>query len=359
MASPIAARAVLVVLLIAAVLLAGTIAAPFATAFFLAAVLAGAFHPWVNRLAALLRGRRALASGIFTLGLLLAVILPLAALAALVVSEVVNGIEWVRAALATGGIGGLLARLPAPAQRLAQHFLADLPGLLAQLQEMAASQGGRAAAAVGGLVTATTAFVIQATLMLVALFFLLVDGQRLVAWLDEAIPLQPGQVFELLGDFRKVTVAVLRSTLVTASVQTLVALVGYVIGRVPNTLFFTLVTFLVALVPVLGGSVGVVLVALLEFATGHAGAGLFLLLWVVPVSLTDSLVKPLLMGGKGGLEIHGAVIFFSLLGGIAAFGLVGVLIGPLVVAFLVAVLRMTRRDAGSPAQAEPPLTPPA
>jgi predicted PurR-regulated permease PerM len=287
------------------------------------------------------------------------VILPLAALAAMGVTEVVNGIEWTRAALATGGVAGLVARLPAPVQRVAQHFLADLPGLLSQLQDMAASQGGRAAAAVGGLVTATTAFVIQATLMLVALFFLLVDGRRLLAWLDEVIPLQPGQVFELLGDFRKVTVAVLHSTLVTASVQTLVALAGYVIGRVPNTLFFTLVTFLVALVPVLGGSVGVILVALLELATGHTGVGIFLLAWVVPVSLTDTLVKPLLMSGKGGLEIHGAVIFFSLLGGIAAFGLVGVLIGPLVVAFLVAVLRMARRDAGAPPQAQPPVTPSA
>jgi predicted PurR-regulated permease PerM len=58
----------------------------------------------------------------------------------------------------------------------------------------------------------------------------------------------------------------------------------------------------------------------------------------------DNLIKPLLV--RRGLQIHGAVVFFSLLGGLAAFGTVGLLLGPLIVTFFLALLRIYQRDYG-------------
>ena len=197
----------------------------------------------------------------------------------------------------------------------------------------------------GGVLRATGGVLMQTVMMLIAFFFLLVDGPRLVDWLSGMAPLRPGQTRELLSEFRKVSVAVLVSSIATAGIQAGVALVGYLLARAPQPFFFAFVTFVFAFVPAIGaGSVAVVL-AILVYATGQAKAALFLALWgIVVVGFSDNLVKPLLM--KGRMEIHGGVIFFALLGGLAAFGVVGLLAGPLIIAFFLAVVRMSQREFG-------------
>ena len=92
------------------------------------------------------------------------------------------------------------------------------------------------------------------------------------------------------------------------------------------------------------GAAGVCLfAALILLATGHPYMSLFLAIWgVAVVGLIDNVVKPLLI--KGELEMGGAVVFFALIGGIGAFGMVGLLIGPLAVATFLTLLRMYRRD---------------
>jgi predicted PurR-regulated permease PerM len=86
-----------------------------------------------------------------------------------------------------------------------------------------------------------------------------------------------------------------------------------------------------------------ILAALLRLVTGHPWMALFLFIYaIVVVGLVDNVVKPLLM--KGGIQMHGAVVFFALLGGLAAFGAMGLLIGPLAVALFLAMLRIYQRD---------------
>ena len=65
------------------------------------------------------------------------------------------------------------------------------------------------------------------------------------------------------------------------------------------------------------------------------------------VGFTDNVVKPLLMRGR--MEVHGAVIFFALLGGLAMFGPVGLIAGPLILSFFLAVVRMCRHEVEAPA----------
>jgi predicted PurR-regulated permease PerM len=346
MASTQTARVVLVVLVVIAFGLMALIAAPFKTALFLAAVLSGALLPWTDRLANLLRGRRSIASGILTLAVFIAVVLPLAILATAAVSQIVDGIQWIQQAVKSQGMPGLIERLPGPFSEIANRIVTALPQLLEQAKSLAASEGGRAAAVVGGVIGATVSALLQTAIMLAVLFFLLRDGRKLVGWLDRMIPLKDGQLAELLADFRNVTVSVLFTALAIAGVQAVLAFFGYLIAGVPYILFFTFATFVLALVPFLGASAGILCVALLQLATGHTSGGIFLLIWIAPVSVVDNFLKPFLMRWTGGLRIHIGVIFMSFLGGIAAFGPVGIVAGPLCVAFFIAVLRMYRRDFG-------------
>jgi predicted PurR-regulated permease PerM len=194
-------------------------------------------------------------------------------------------------------------------------------------------------------------------MMLIALFFFLTDGHRLVGWIDRGVPLRPGQFRALLDDFRQTSVSVLAATLGTAGIQAAAATVGYLIARAPNVLFLTLVTFVMALIPAVGATAAVLGVALLLLVTGHTIAAIFLAVWgLVVVAIADNVARPFLL--KGEMELHGGLVFFALLGGLAVFGGIGLVLGPLVLTFLVATTRLYAREFGTvsadPASGAPP-----
>jgi predicted PurR-regulated permease PerM len=351
MASESHAQRLLVYLLIAAVALIGWIAAPFWVPLVLAAVFAAALHPWMEALARLYRGRRFLAALTLTVGVLFAILIPLGGLGAALVQEILGGVQWLREALDSEGMWGLVRRLPDWVERLVRQLLAALPNPQRSLQQLA-SGGGEAAQAVGGFLVATGAALFRAVLFLIALFFLLTDGTRLVGWIDGHVPLRPGQLRTLLDEFRRTSVSVLVASLATAAIQTTAAVAGYLIARAPNVLFLTLATFIVALIPAVGGTFVVVVVGLLLLATGHHLAGGFLVIWgIFVVSLVDNVARPYLL--RGGMALHGGLLFFALLGGLAVFGGVGLVIGPLALTFLVTVANLYRREFGPPQELSP------
>jgi predicted PurR-regulated permease PerM len=340
--SPKTARWTVIVLTVLALLLMAVIIRPFASALFVAAVLAGALHPWYERFARRLRGRRQLAAGIVTAAVLLVVVLPLASVTVALAREAADGVAYVRGTLRSEGVAGLLADLPPMLRSLAEKALERLPQDQDQLQDLTGAQGGKAARAVGGVLTATWSVVVQMVMMLIAFFFLLMDGDDLVEWLSEVAPLQKGQTRQLLSDFRRVSVTVIVSSAATAAIQALVALVGYLLARLPHPFFFAVVTFVVGLVPAVGAGAVALVAAAVLFLSGHPRAALFLALWaVLAVGLADNVIKPYLM--KGAVKLHGAVIFFSLIGGVSVFGPIGILAGPLIVSFFLAVVRMWDR----------------
>ncbi|HVQ75881.1 MAG TPA: AI-2E family transporter [Candidatus Binatia bacterium] len=341
--TPQAARWTLLVLTVVALILLAVIVRPFAGALFVAAVMAGAVYPWYSRLTARMGGRRNLAAAFSTVGMILVVVLPLALISVTVAREARDGAAYVRKTLRSEGVEGLVRDLPLPLQALARRALSELPAGEGQMTDLAQEQGGRAAAAVGGVLGATWRVIFQLVMMLIAFYFFLVDGRDLVDWLADVVPLRRGQTARLLVDFRRVSVAVITSSVATAGIQALTAFAGYLIARVPNPIFFGIVTFLVGLIPAVGAASVVLVAAALLYFSGHAGWALFLAIWGVgPVGLIDNVVKPYLI--RGGIELHGAVIFFSLIGGIAYFGAVGLLAGPLIVSFFLAVVGMWDRD---------------
>lgn len=316
---------------------------PMLNELLLAAVLAGLLWPLRQWLSRRLGGRSNLASGILTVGVILLVLGPLAALVTTVIRDGSDGIRFVSNALHSPDVAALVDSLPETARAPVTNAIAQLPRDLGDVVDQVDVKGTDAAAAVGAAVAATGSIAFSAALMVIALFFLLARGPELVGWLDGVSPLRRGQTLELLDMIKKVSIAVMVSTVITAAVQAAAAMVGYLIAQVPNPIFFGSVTFLVALIPAIGAAAVCLLAALLLFVTGHPYMAIFLAAWgVIVVGLADNLVKPLLI--KRGMELHGAVVFFSLIGGLAAFGPIGLVIGPIVVALFLALLRMYHRD---------------
>jgi predicted PurR-regulated permease PerM len=335
------ASRLLVFLVLAALALTLAIAAPFWEALVWAAVTAAVLRPIMEWLSRRLGGRRQAAAALLVVAVVALVLIPIAAIGTVLVKEILDGITWVTSTIRSEGVRGLIDHLPEFLQRATRRVLEAAPQPEEALQTIA-GQGGKAAAAVGGALVATGSAIFQSAMMLIALFFLLTDGGRLIAWTDARVPLRPGQFRALMEDFRQTSVSALVATLGTAALQSVLAGVGYLIARAPNVVFLTFATFVVALVPALGATVVVVVVGLLLLATGHVGAGVFVLAWAVAVGLSDNVARPLFM--RGGMALHGGAVFFALLGGIAAFGAVGLVLGPLVLTFLVTTLRMYRAE---------------
>ncbi len=345
MASMPASRRSLFVLLLGSAILIAATAWPIATALLLAAVVAAALWPLQQLVTRWLRGRRSLSALLLVVAVVLVVGGPLTALSTIAVQRAAEAVRFVSHTLQGAGVAGLVARLPDSMAGVARDAIERLAngGLGARVQEQVSQQGGTAAVAVGSAISATGSFVFQAVMTIIALYCLLNDGDRLVAWLDSVSPLEPGWTLELLQEVRRVSSSVILSSLVTAGVQSVAALVGYLIAGVPHPIFVAGVTFIVAFVPAIGaGSVALAVAALL-WASGHAYLALFLAIWaLVVVSLIDNVLRPYLI--KGDTRMDGAVVFFALIGGIGAFGAVGLLIGPLAVAVFLAALTIYRRD---------------
>ena len=186
-------------------------------------------------------------------------------------------------------------------------------------------------------------FGLKLALMLIAFFFLLRDGRALVDWIIGATPLRPERVRFMMREFRDVARSVLGANFITGLVQAAIATGGFFIARAPSPVFFGLVTLFASLIPSVGTALVTLPVAGLVLLLGHPWAALFLALWaLVVVGLIDNVLRPMLI--RGGVQLHGALVFFSLIGAIGAFGAVGLFLGPLALVFFLAVVRTRRLE---------------
>lgn len=335
-------RFFLALVLAAAALLIAVIF-PLLSELLLAAVLASVLWSPRQWLTKRLWGRSGIAAALLTIAVILLMLGPLTMLVTFVISEGSEGIRFVSETARSERVAEFVSWLPASARDVVNGVIARLPQNLDEALALAGAHSGQTAAAVGAAVSATGSLLLGATMMLIALFFLVASGDELVNWLDSVSPLGRGQTRELLATFKKVSFAVIVSSVITASAQAVAALIGFYIARVPSPIFFAAITFFLAFIPAVGAAVVCLAAALLLVVTGHHYMAIFLAAWgIFVVGLVDNLIKPLLV--KRGMELHGAVVFFSLVGGLAAFGGIGLLVGPLVVAFFLALVRMYHRD---------------
>ena len=145
----------------------------------------------------------------------------------------------------------------------------------------------------------------------------------------------------VLTELRVVARSVLGANFITSAAQAAVATGGFFIARAPSPIFFGLLTLITSMIPSIGSALVTLPVAGLLLLTGHRWAALFLMVWgLFVVGLIDNLLRPVLIKG-GAANLHGALIFFSLIGAIAAFGAIGLFLGPLVLTFFLALARQS------------------
>jgi predicted PurR-regulated permease PerM len=151
------------------------------------------------------------------------------------------------------------------------------------------------------------------------------------------VPMQPqrrAELFKLIGN---TTRAVVYGDGLTAVVQGVLVGIGFAISGLPSAVVFGVLAAFLALLPV-GGTALVWGPALVYFvATSQWGWAVFMLTWGLGVSITDNLLRPLLISRQA--PVSTPVIFVGIIGGVSAFGMIGVIIGPVLLTIIATLLR--------------------
>jgi len=341
-------RLAFVLLFFLAVGLAAYTVWPFRAPLFLAAVLSSVLRRPYVRLARLLGGRSATAALLATLGVLILLVGPLGIIVGFAAGEIVKGLLFVRDQLGLQSVEQLRqGSLPPRAAVLVDRALAAFHVSREQLGDhlrdaaTAAEHGAQRLAAHSGTA------LLDVGVLLIALYFFFVEGSALAGWLARVSPLPARQTRDLFAEFRHVTRAAVLGAAITAGFQACIATLGYVITGVPHAFFFGVVTLFAAFLPVVGTVLVWVPAALFLWFSAHHVAALVLLVYcMVFVVGAEHVGKPIvlraILGGRG--EMHTGVVFLALLGGVTMFGLLGIILGPLIFAFFLAMVRIYERD---------------
>jgi predicted PurR-regulated permease PerM len=311
---------------------------PFTGAILWATVLAIVFAPLYRRL---LRstGHRPNITAIITVVLILLVgVLPLAMIGALVVREAAGLYEKIASGdLELGRFFGQPTEwLPTWAAGLLDHF-----GLtnLAAIQEHVAAAIARGSEFLAGQAVSigqnAANLVVSFFVVLYLLFFLLRDGQALTTRIRHAIPLRPEQRHGLFTRFAEVIRATVKGTVVVAAVQGALGGVMFWLLGIQASALWGAVMAILSLLPAIGAALVWVPVSLYLMVSGALWQGISLMAYgVFVISMVDNFLRPLLVGKETRLPDY--LVLISTLGGIAIFGLNGLILGPVIAALFIA-----------------------
>ncbi len=335
-----------------ALVLFSRILLPFLMPVLLGGFLVVLFRPLQDALCrSRLRGHPSLCAGLSTVAVFLLILVPLAVVGWLVAREVLGLMVHAQE---------LLDRVD-----LRQQLVASLPRGLrryAPVEGSPADQALMSAVASGASVLkdvlgAGTELVVDLFLMTVAMYYFFLDGRRLWSEATRLIPLDKRYIQAFAQEFTDVAHAIVYGNTITALVQGAMGTVGLMLARVPHAGVWGAAMVLVAMVPVGGtalvwGPIGVVLLV-----TGKVNEGVFLLAWgAFVVSSIDNVLRPKLCGSR--MALHPLLVFLSMFGGLAVFGMMGLLVGPLIASLFMAMVRIYRRDFLG-LRSTPPLKPSA
>ena len=338
-AEKIARRVILGILLGGLLVLSYAVLQPFIVPVAWAGIITYATWPLHRQLRARMRRYPTLAALIMTLLLTAALVLPALWLASLLRTEVGTAISTVTGAIRAGTLAlpDFIRNLPWAGdalQRLLEQLTGDPENFGTQMNTWVRQGLDQAVALIGdvGRNAAKLGFA------LITVFFLYRDGDKLLRQVQKVLRRFLGErVDGYLVAVGSMTKAVVWGLVATALAQGVVAGLGYWWAGVAAPILLSAVTALIAMIPFgtpfAWGSIGIWLLI-----SGDTVGGIGLLLWgALVVSWVDNLVRPLVISNA--TRIPFVLVMFGVLGGLAAFGLVGLFLGPVVLAVLMAVWR--------------------
>ncbi len=174
---------------------------------------------------------------------------------------------------------------------------------------------------------------LQSALCLLCMFYFFMDGPKIVSRLIHLSPLPDRYEKQLIDRFVGVNRATIRGTLVIGAMQGILGGLLLWILNIPSPVFWTGVMIFLSVIPAVGASFVLIPTALFLIFDGRWGGGIFLIIAASAISVLDNFLRPVLVGKSA--KLHDLLIIFSTLGGIGLFGVIGLLLGPVIAAMLI------------------------
>ncbi|WP_448588581.1 AI-2E family transporter [Thermocrinis sp.] len=172
-------------------------------------------------------------------------------------------------------------------------------------------------------------FLFKSFVFLITLFFILRDGDKFAKFIERFIPMHREDVHEVFNTIYKTVLATAYGSIAVGIVQGILASIGFAMAGIDYYPLLGLATFFASFIPPFGAGVVWFPTALYLFAEQNLKSALFLLLWgAFLISTIDNIIRPLIM--KIGVQIPYIVLFFAIVGGLIAFGFVGIFLGPII-----------------------------
>ncbi len=325
----------------AAVLVVVRLCLPVGLGILLGALTAFTVEPLYARLVKKMRSESG-AALILVIGTALVLLGTLAGLLSLFVDKGVGFGGRLVTAFAPDGNG---TQMLASVTKHLQRFGVNHDMLLEKAREGAANVASHAAEAAGSVAQIFGEGALALFFLLLTMHLFLRTWNEMLPRAQSVFPLRPDYTRALFEEFRKVGRTTLQGTVVTGIAQGLLAGIGYALAGVPDAIFFGTVTAMASLIPAVGTLLVWVPAGVILILTGHAGAGIFELVWgaLCVVGVSDYVIRPKLVGGDE--NTPALLTFAALLGGAEVFGLQGLIVGPLLMSLALAVLRIYEREA--------------
>jgi predicted PurR-regulated permease PerM len=308
----------------------------FLMALLLAGIFASLTQPLYRRAVKLLRGRRRAAALLVLTLLALVVLVPLGGLLGLVTAEAIKvgdaAVPWVQDKLANPDQVTLwLQSLP---------FYDRIEPYRDDIMTRAGQAVGFVSRLIIGSLSAVTGgtlnFLFMLVVMLYAMYFFLDQGGRLVDRILFYLPMEDAEERQLLDKFRSVTRATLKGTAVIGLLQGALAGAAFAVAGVPSALFWGALMVVLSVFPGIGIGLVWVPASIVLAANGHTMAGVLLAAFCgLIVGSIDNVLRPRLVGKD--TKLPDLMILVSTLGGVAMFGMLGLIVGPILAALFVTV----------------------
>jgi len=292
-------------------------------------------------------GRHAPASLLTLLAVFLLIVVPIVLISAAVTNEAVT--LYQRVASGEINVSEQVAQVEALLPRLtrrAAELGVDLDRVRAGAGSAAVSVSRTLASRLLAVGQGAFTFVLLLVVTFYTLFFFLKDGEHLVDRLVRALPLGDARERRLLTKFAAVTRATVKGTFVVAIVQGVIGGVTFAFLGLGSPILWGVTMGLMSLVPAVGAAIVWIPAAAFLFATGEFGQGAILVgVGAGIIGLVDNALRPILVGQDAGMPDY--VILLSTLGGIAAFGVSGLIIGPIVAGLFLTVWEIFAEEFGA------------
>lgn len=306
---------------------------PFLFPLILAIVFATVFTPAYKRILTLVKGRRGVASLLTTSAVLLVIVIPVAFLVTQIIAEA-SGLY--SSIVNNSGTVTFSQSIETAIRNLGLPFIPQGPLDVDQYARQGLSW---LLQNVGSVFSNVAIITLDLFILLIAMHFLLRDGDTLRKIVITVSPLQDKYDETVIAKLERAINSVVTGSISVALIQGFLTAIGLAIFGVPNPVLWGTVASIVALIPGIGTSLVLIPSILFLFFTGATAAAVGLLAWgFLAVGLVDNILGPKLVGR--GVQFHPFLILLSILGGVSFFGPLGFLLGPLTLSLLLALLEI-------------------